>query len=320
MDRPFVSFIVMTYNAEKFVKEAIEGAFSQTYDNLEIIISDDCSTDKTFEIIEQTVAAYTGNKPVRILRNEKNLGIGAHLNKLWWEEAKGDWIVPSAGDDISLADRTERMMLEADSQVGLIHADHYCINELGQLIERSSDYHEKMKVFETGDIRKVISSGLCVLGSCMAINKDMLKMFGPFDEGLIAEDVVLAHRAVGYGKIVHIKEPLVKYRIHRKSISYTSANFVKFSTWKEFKSDLYWKAKWKIALIGQVDKDLDTLAIEDRKFMKNRKVLAKIDWFLYGTGNFSVIFLFKKQFYLRSLKRILYPFRFSKFSRIIKLT
>jgi glycosyltransferase involved in cell wall biosynthesis len=88
-NKPFVTFIVMAYKAEKFIQEAIDGAFEQTYDNMEIIFSDDASPDRTFEIIEENIKNYTGKhkQNIRAFKNEKNMGIGAHLNKLWWQEA-----------------------------------------------------------------------------------------------------------------------------------------------------------------------------------------------------------------------------------------
>ncbi|HUF60663.1 MAG TPA: glycosyltransferase, partial [Verrucomicrobiales bacterium] len=52
-ERPLVSFLLLAYNQEQYIHEAVEGAFSQTYSPLEIILSDDCSTDRTFEIMRE---------------------------------------------------------------------------------------------------------------------------------------------------------------------------------------------------------------------------------------------------------------------------
>ena len=52
-DRPLVTFALFAYNQEQYIREAIEGAFAQTYQPLEIILSDDCSTDRTFEIMRE---------------------------------------------------------------------------------------------------------------------------------------------------------------------------------------------------------------------------------------------------------------------------
>lgn len=310
MDKPFVSFIVMTYNAEKYVKEAIEGAFAQTYENMEIIISDDCSTDNTFAIIEEAVKAYSGIKTVRVIRNEKNLGIGAHLNKLWWEEAKGDWIIPSAGDDVSLPGRTETMMNEAYSGVSLIHGNHYSINEFGDDINRKSNYFERYHVLKKNSVEDVIVSGICVIGCCMAINKKMLEFYGPFVNNIVSEDIVLAYRSIGFGKIVFVNSQLVKYRIHSASISFTSANYVEFTTWKDKRDDLYKRSKWNNALLEQILIDLRTLSIDNLRFLEYKTMKTSVDWYLYGDGDFKFSFLKHIYFYKQNLKYILYPLKY----------
>ncbi len=93
---PLITFAIFAYNQEKYIRDAIEGAFAQDYSPLEIIISDDCSTDHTFEIIQQMVDEYSGPNVVRLNRNTDNLGLIAHVNKVF-ELANGDWIVAAAG-------------------------------------------------------------------------------------------------------------------------------------------------------------------------------------------------------------------------------
>lgn len=74
-DNELISFFALTYNQEKYIEESLKGLLSQTYSPLEIIISDDCSTDKTFEIIKKVVSDYKGTNKILINRNEKNLGL-----------------------------------------------------------------------------------------------------------------------------------------------------------------------------------------------------------------------------------------------------
>ena len=65
-----VDILLATYNGEKYLKEQIESVLSQTYDNIQIIISDDCSTDKTREILKE----YEKNDKIKVFYQEKNLG------------------------------------------------------------------------------------------------------------------------------------------------------------------------------------------------------------------------------------------------------
>lgn len=77
-ERSLISFALLAYKQEQYIREAVEGAFSQTYSPLEIILSDDCSPDRTFDIIQEMAAKYTGPHKVVLNRNPQNFGIGAH--------------------------------------------------------------------------------------------------------------------------------------------------------------------------------------------------------------------------------------------------
>src|SRR5918997_5688988 len=109
MGKPLVTFMMFAYNHERFVREAVRGALAQTYSPLQIVISDDCSQDRTFEIIEEEVAGYEGPHQVLLNRNSRNLGLGGHVNRVM-ELAQGKLIVAAAGDDVSLPTRTEEFV------------------------------------------------------------------------------------------------------------------------------------------------------------------------------------------------------------------
>ncbi|MDF1776197.1 MAG: glycosyltransferase family 2 protein [Rhizobiaceae bacterium] len=104
-DRPLVTLALFTYNQENYIREAVEGAFSQTYEPLEIILSDDCSSDRTFETMQEMAAAYNGPHDVKVRRSPQNRRIQGHINDVV-ALARGTIIVVAAGDDISLPERT----------------------------------------------------------------------------------------------------------------------------------------------------------------------------------------------------------------------
>src|ERR1700743_3003041 len=94
-----VSFCLFAYNQEAYIKEAVESALKQTYSPLEIIISDDCSPDATFQIIEDTVKTYNGPHKVILNRNIKNVGLGQHFSNVCGNMSTGNYIVVLGGDD-----------------------------------------------------------------------------------------------------------------------------------------------------------------------------------------------------------------------------
>jgi glycosyltransferase involved in cell wall biosynthesis len=105
-DKPLMTFMVCGYNQEKFIREAVEAAFAQTYSPLQIILSDDCSTDRTFEIMRELANAYRGQHQVVLNRNATNVGLAGHYNRMVLL-ARGQLLVGAAGDDISFPNRVE---------------------------------------------------------------------------------------------------------------------------------------------------------------------------------------------------------------------
>ena len=97
-----VSVITASYNCAKFIEESIKSVLNQTYDNLELIIIDDCSTDNTDEIIKK----YLSDQRIRYLKNEKNSGAAVSRNYAL-REAKGKWIAFLDSDDLWLPEKLE---------------------------------------------------------------------------------------------------------------------------------------------------------------------------------------------------------------------
>ena len=72
LDRPLVTFALLSYNQETYVREAIESAFVQTYEPMEIILSDDCSSDQTFKIMKDMARNYCGPKKIIVSQTENS--------------------------------------------------------------------------------------------------------------------------------------------------------------------------------------------------------------------------------------------------------
>lgn len=109
---PLVSFCVKCFNQRQFIEQALDGAFSQTYRPLEIVISDDGSTDGSSEIIRRKIHKYQssgGDIPIVFNVNPDNLGnLGNWI--VFGNLAHGELLVKADGDDISLPERTEMIV------------------------------------------------------------------------------------------------------------------------------------------------------------------------------------------------------------------
>ena len=108
MAEPSVSLIMLTYNQSAYVAGAVESALAQEGAPIEIVITDDCSRDDTFAIIEKTVAGYAGPHKVIVNRNPEKLGLAGNID-MAHRLSSGDILIAAAGDDMSLPQRANRI-------------------------------------------------------------------------------------------------------------------------------------------------------------------------------------------------------------------
>ncbi|MGH8232710.1 MAG: glycosyltransferase [Rhodanobacteraceae bacterium] len=213
-DHPLVTFALIAYNQEAFISQAVEAVLTQTYSPLEIILSDDASSDATATVIHAMATTYRGHHKVRVNINDRNLGVGAHVNKIF-ELAQGELLVLAAGDDISLPSRAERTVahwLSQHRRPDALYCDASAIDAEGNQV---GSPHPALRGM---DGRAALMIGfrhpnrLLVLGACSAYTPRLYKRFGPLLDSLPIEDVPLAVRASLLGGIHCINEPLVRYR------------------------------------------------------------------------------------------------------------
>ncbi|MEI7831706.1 MAG: glycosyltransferase [bacterium] len=252
MDKPLLTFIVMAYNQERIIHEAIKGALSQTYSPLEIVLSDDCSPDRTFEIMQEMVADYQGPHTIVLNRNETNQGICGHVNRVL-ELAQGELIVMSAGDDISLPHRTQKLYEvweESGRKAMSIFSNVYMMNFNGEVF--GPKYHKPVKVLKS--VKQAISSNNCfVLGASHAFSRRLFTEFGSISPGIIHEDLVIPFRALLADGISYLDDCLVKYRVPAPSVKpnpfvsnyhqtildrFSLASKEKIGIWEQWKLDI----------------------------------------------------------------------------------
>lgn len=211
-DRPLVTFALFAYNQEAYIREAIEGAFAQTYEPLEIILSDDCSGDRTFEIMQEMAAAYAGPHKVKVRRSEKNAGFGSHIKSVV-AEAQSDWIVVAAGDDISFPERTStlsRCWSDGSADSLMVHSAWLRIAANGTTIGIEQNQH----LDALRNLERTITERAFVVGATAAWNRRLFSDFPEIADDLMLEDQVLQGRTLILGKTIsYCDVPLIKYRL-----------------------------------------------------------------------------------------------------------
>lgn len=209
MTRLTYSVVVLSYNQAPFVAEAVRGVLAQDCAALEIIISDDCSTDATFDIIRQTARDYAGPHRVTLRRNPENIGLVAHIN-LVTELSTGDVIVPAYGDDISLPSRVRELARAFEvGEPWLVHSDAIAIDETGA---ETRTRYRKADFYRTTDPLETATSMALYLGAAGAWHRRIFTKYGPLGHPALYDDHVLGFRAALEGGVAYLEKPLVKYR------------------------------------------------------------------------------------------------------------
>lgn len=209
MNVPRLSLLLLVYNQRGTVAEAVASCLAQTGPPIELLLSDDASSDGSFELMAQAAAAYTGPHRVRLNRNPANLGIGAHLNRLV-ELSSGDLLVIAGGDDVSLPHRCEHIAAawaQAGGRPDLIASPLRDMAPDGSL-------HDPVEVDDLArwDLARFLRERPLVIGAGHAWTRRAFARFGPFDAAVAYEDQVMCFRALLGGGAITLAEPLVNYR------------------------------------------------------------------------------------------------------------
>ena len=212
-DHPLVTFALFAYNQENYIREALEGAFAQTYEPLEIILSDDCSSDRTFEIIQEMAATYAGPHLVSINQTKQNQGVAAHINEVS-KLCRGDIVVVAAGDDISMPDRSRRIseVFHCDATVFAVFSDFFVLGEP----QVAKSYCRTIQEISHSEI--FYGGGGVGAGATYAYRRKLFNWPSPLPRNCLSEDRLLPARAAILGSVCKLCEPLVGYRIHEESL------------------------------------------------------------------------------------------------------
>ncbi|MBU3956767.1 glycosyltransferase [Patescibacteria group bacterium] len=236
---PLVSVIMPAYNAEKYISEAIKSILNQTFENFKLIIIDDCSTDKTWQIINKYRKI---DKRVIAFRNNKNLKLSRTLNR-GIRVAKGKYIARMDADDISFPDRLEKQVkfMEANPEVGVSGGTMVITDASGRVTGERS-YHTTDE-----KIRKKIFRYSPFCHPAVIIRKAVLTDSGLYNHYYNpAEDYELYFRIGLQAKFANLKDKLIKYRVVSDSMTVGGLRAMEFKTIKARKKfyDLYQASIW----------------------------------------------------------------------------
>ena len=233
-----VSIVMGAFNEESSIAKAIESISTQTYKSWEFIIIDDCSSDKTQEIIKRYCDK---DNRIRLVINSKNLGLAASLNK-GISLANGIYIARMDADDISLPDRLKKQVeaLDTNKEIMVIGTGAYYLNK-NKKVKKIINMPESNK-----NISKSIFKTSPFIHPTVMIRRKFLEITQGYNPALKrAQDYDLWLRGRHIGEYHNLQEPLILYLDNNKKLftGYYNTVLIRFKNSKniyDFFKSLYW--------------------------------------------------------------------------------
>lgn len=209
-----IDVLMATYNGEKYLKEQIDSILNQTYQNIQLIISDDCSTDGTREILRQ----YEKDDRVKVFYQEKNLGYVRNFEFLL-EKVENDLYMLSDQDDVWKKEKIEKSVEKLkNEELDLVFGDLEVVDENLNTIYESFDKYMKIdrKIDRCIGSYKLQYLYNCVTGCTIISKKKYLDKILPLPKSskYMIHDYWIALIVAINGKVGYLKETYIKYRQH----------------------------------------------------------------------------------------------------------
>lgn len=206
---PKVSIVLPTYNGERYLRESIDSILSQSFTDWELIIVNDCSSDRTADIAEEYAAS---NNRIQVIHNIENQKLPKSLN-IGFSAATGKYLTWTSDDNLYMPDALSVMAeyLDLHKNIYMVRTDMNIIDQMGRITGKTNPYSdEKLYTYNC-------------LGACFLYRKEVRDEIGDYDaDTFCVEDYDYWLRVLQkFGKIISINQILYQYRRHEGSLSET---------------------------------------------------------------------------------------------------
>jgi glycosyltransferase involved in cell wall biosynthesis len=215
MTFPLISIVITNYNRGKTLARSIESALAQDYPNLEIIISDNCSSDDSDAIILN----YLHDKRINYFRNEANIGMLGNFKISFEERAKGEYITIVNSDDHLINPKFISQsvdLINKYSNVVIVKSNNITSSNNGDFENKNDSYNE---FYEGIDFLKVINYSIDFGWTGILLYRELVNSFNIFDTYLIGADYFTNFKLLTIGNICFNKHASYKYYLHKQNAS-----------------------------------------------------------------------------------------------------
>ena len=225
-----VDVLIATYNTEKkYLEKQIQSILKQTYKNLQIYISDDCSTKPEVQEILKNFAKK--DKRIKLFLQPQNIGYNKNFEFLL-NQSTANYIAFSDHDDIWYLDKIEKSLKKLKKEnVDMVYCNCRQINENGIVLKENYFKYKNVPLINKNG--KLAISRCVGIGCSQIITKEVKQKMIPFKKEVIAHDWLAGFIANEGKGITYIKEPLFDYRLHNSNVFGGRSLSQNLNRWKE---------------------------------------------------------------------------------------
>lgn len=225
---PLVSVCVISYNSASTIEDTLDSVYSQTYTNIELLISDDCSSDNTIEIARKWIAKYQDRfVRVEVITVDNNTGTNKNLNRVF-KASNGEWLKLLSGDDLLVPHALKKYVTyctENNLSACISRVEYF--GDLDRITQKKITYESFYRLYKncTREERCKLLLHQCALPTpSLIVSKKLLEKINYLDEyyKLYEEWPFLLKILDSGADIPYIEDRLVKYRCESNSLSSTT--------------------------------------------------------------------------------------------------
>lgn len=228
-DFPLVTIVVISYNQGKYIKENLDSIKSQTYNNIQLIVADDASSDDSVQIFDEWLLDNDYNAEKNYHKDNK--GLATTLNECV-EIANGKYIKLIAADDFLNPESIEKCVLRLQKygqEYGMVFTDTHTIDENSNITSDNTDYDSLVNP-DPLIFKKDLLTGNKIAALTALMRLDVLKETGKYNSKFIVEDYYRWLKINEKYLILYIPEKLAYYRLHEQNISFLKKDRISFET------------------------------------------------------------------------------------------
>lgn len=276
MQTTVVSIAMCTFNGEAFIEDQLNSILHQTYNNIEIIISDDQSSDRTVEIIK---AYQKKDSRIKLYENKVNLGFLKNFEKVI-SLCKGEYIALADQDDIWKEYKIEKFLKHIGEHI-LIYSDAIIIDKESK--ETGTELIRPHNVLCKGACNKSLLLYNVVSGNTMMFHKKLVPYILPIHQNMTYHDSWIAFIAATHSSITYTDEAMIYYRRYPEQVTHTIRT-------KEHNVFRKIKIKMQKQITNAKLREQELIAFKSVKLMKDKETLILIETLILHFKNFKKIF------------------------------